>query len=160
MIVDLDTLHWDILLALPSDPIATKYISTDGQWSMNPNSLLLLDNRIYVPSAGSLHTHVLQYNHDHILARHYSQNKTLKLVHHRYSWPSLCADVQHSVSSHVTSDRGLEFVSDFFLSLSTALDMWLHFTSGYHPEGDGQTKHMNQTLKQYLCVYCNYQQDN
>ena len=38
--------------------------------------------------------------------------------------------------------------------------MWLHFTSGYHPEGDRQTEHMNQTLKQYLHVYCNYQQDN
>ena len=38
--------------------------------------------------------------------------------------------------------------------------MWLHFTSGYHPEGDEQTKWMNQTLKQYLYVYCNYQQDN
>ena len=38
--------------------------------------------------------------------------------------------------------------------------MWLHFTSGYHPEGDGQTECMNQTLEQYLCVYCNYQQDN
>ena len=38
--------------------------------------------------------------------------------------------------------------------------MWLHFTSGYHPEGDGQTKCTNQTLKQYLHIYCNYQQDN
>ena len=38
--------------------------------------------------------------------------------------------------------------------------MRLHFTSGYHPEGDGQTERTNQTLEQYLCVYCNYQQDN
>ena len=38
--------------------------------------------------------------------------------------------------------------------------MQLHFTSGYHPESDGQTKYMNQTLKQYLYIYCNYQQDN
>ena len=38
--------------------------------------------------------------------------------------------------------------------------MWLHFTLGYHPEGDGQTERMNQTLEQYLRVYCNYQQDN
>ena len=30
----------------------------------------------------------------------------------------------------------------------------------YHPEADGQTKHMNQTLEQYLHVYCIYQQDN
>jgi len=38
--------------------------------------------------------------------------------------------------------------------------MRLHFTSGYHPEGDGQTERTNQTLEQYLRVYCNYQQDN
>jgi len=38
--------------------------------------------------------------------------------------------------------------------------MQLHFTSGYHPEGDGQTECMNQTLEQYLHIYCNYQQDN
>ena len=38
--------------------------------------------------------------------------------------------------------------------------MWLHFTSGYHPKGNGQAKYTNQTLEQYLCIYCNYQQDN
>ena len=38
--------------------------------------------------------------------------------------------------------------------------MKCHFTSGYHPEGNGQTECMNQTLEQYLQVYCNYQQDN
>ena len=38
--------------------------------------------------------------------------------------------------------------------------MRLHFTSGYHPEGDGQTERVNQTLEQYLRIYCNYQQDN
>ena len=58
-VVDLDILHQDILSALPSDPITTKHISADGQWSMDPNSLLLLNNRIYVPSAGNLHTCVL-----------------------------------------------------------------------------------------------------
>jgi len=67
---------------------------------------------------------------------------------------------KHGVSSHVTSNRGSEFVSNFFWSLGTALNMWLHFTSGYHTEGDGQTERTNQTLKQYLHVYYNYQQDN
>ena len=38
--------------------------------------------------------------------------------------------------------------------------MELHFTSGYHPEGDSQTECTNQTLEQYLRIYCNYQQDN
>src|SRR6266511_3725217 len=49
---------------------------------------------------------------------------------------------KHGVPSHVTSDRGSEFISHFFCSLGTALGMKLHFTSnsGYHPEGDGQTE--------------------
>ena len=67
---------------------------------------------------------------------------------------------KHSVPSHVSSDRGSEFVSNFFRSLGTTFNMWLHFTSGYHPEGDGQTEYMNQNLEQYLYIYCNYQQDN
>ncbi len=50
---------------------------------------------------------------------------------------------KHNVSSHVTSDKGSEFVSNFFQSLGTALNIWLHFTSGYHPEGDGQTERTN-----------------
>ena len=57
---------------------------------------------------------------------------------------------KHGVPTHVTSDRGSEFVSHFFRSLGKALRMTLHFTSGYHPEGDGQTKQTNQTLEQYL----------
>ena len=64
------------------------------------------------------------------------------------------------VCLHVTSDRGSEFVLHFFQSLGEALDIRLHFTSGYHPEGDGQTEWTNQTLEQYIRVYCNYQQDN
>ncbi len=38
--------------------------------------------------------------------------------------------------------------------------MRLHFTSGYHLEGDGQMEHANQVLEQYLWVYTNYQQDD
>jgi len=103
--MDLDILHQDILSALPSDPIAMKHISADGRWSMDPNSLRLLNNRIYVPSAGNLCTHVLQYNHDHILAGHFGQNKTLELVHCGYSWPSLHTDVQQFCKSCVTCMR-------------------------------------------------------
>ena len=38
--------------------------------------------------------------------------------------------------------------------------MELHFTSGYHPEADSQTERVNQTLKQYIWIYCSYQQDD
>jgi len=63
---------------------------------------------------------------------------------------------KHGIPSHITPDRSSEFVSNLFQSLGTALNMWLHFTSGYHPEGDGQTECTNKTLEQYLRVYCNY----
>ena len=100
--MNLDTLYQDILLALLSNPIVTKHISADGWWSTDPNGLLLLDNRIYVPSAGNLCTCVLQYNHDHILTGHFGQNKTLELVCHKYSWPSLHANIQQFCKSCVT----------------------------------------------------------
>ena len=47
---------------------------------------------------------------------------------------------KHGVPLHVTSDHGMEFVSAFFWSLGKVLDMKLHFTSSYHPEGDRQTE--------------------
>ena len=67
---------------------------------------------------------------------------------------------KHRIPSHITSNCRSEFVSHFFRSLGIALDMKLHFTSSYHPKGDGQTEQTNQTLEQYIRVYCNYQQDN
>src|SRR5258707_8512122 len=67
---------------------------------------------------------------------------------------------KHGTPSHVTSDRGSEFISHFFRSLSKLLRMELHFTSGYHPEGDGQMERLNQVLEQYLRAYTNYQQDD
>jgi len=67
---------------------------------------------------------------------------------------------KYSVPAHITSDCSTEFVLHFFRSLGKALNMHLHFTSGYHPEGNDQTERSNQTLEQYLHIYCNYQQDN
>ena len=58
------------------------------------------------------------------------------------------------------SNCGSKFVSHFFCSLDTILDMRLHFTSRYYLEANGQMEQTNQTLEQYLCIYCNYQQDN
>src|SRR5260221_10962032 len=51
-------------------------------------------------------------------------------------------------------------MSHFFHSLGSLLSMKLHFTSGYHLEGDSQMEQINQVLEQYLRAYMNYQQDN
>ena len=62
--------------------------------------------------------------------------------------------LDYMVLTHVTSDHSPKFISHFFCSLRKALDMKLHFTSGYHLAGDGQTKQTNQTLEQYLWIFC------
>jgi hypothetical protein len=67
---------------------------------------------------------------------------------------------KHGVPSHCASDHGSEFISHFFRSLGTAVNMRLHFTSGYHPQADGQMERVNQMLEQYLRTFCNFQQDN
>jgi len=67
---------------------------------------------------------------------------------------------KHGVPAHASSDWGLEFMSKFSKSLGKLLDMWLHFTSSWHPSANGQAKWLNQTLEQYLQIYCNYQQSN
>src|SRR5258708_21702551 len=67
---------------------------------------------------------------------------------------------KHGIPGHATSNHGTEFVLHFFHSLTSLLNMKLHFTSGYHPEGDGQMDCINQVLEQYLRAYMNYQQDD
>ena len=81
-----------------------------------------------------------------------SKELALLFIMHVYS--------KHGVLNHTTSDHGTEFVSRFLCALGEALNMHLHFMSGYHPQGDGQTEQTNQTLEQYLCMYCNYHQSN
>jgi len=91
-----------------------------------------------------------------VIVDHLSKQSLFILTHNTIMSPQLAqlfilhGFSKHSVPSHITSDHSTEFVSHFFWSLGTALDMKLHFTSGYHPKGDGQTKQTNQTLEQYL----------
>jgi hypothetical protein len=67
---------------------------------------------------------------------------------------------KHGIPSNIISDCGTLFTSNFSTSLMQLLNMKLKFSTAYHPEINGQTECMNQSLKGYLRLYCNYQQDN
>ena len=62
-IMDMETLHSDILSALPSDPIAQVHLADplDSHWSTNKAGFLRLDGRIYVPDLDDLRLRVLRY---------------------------------------------------------------------------------------------------
>ncbi|SJL12786.1 uncharacterized protein ARMOST_16217 [Armillaria ostoyae] len=95
--MDIDKLHSDIKQAQPSDSVASKGFrqaksstpTSPSQWSINESDILWLNNHIYIPDSKDLHLHVLQNNHDHILAVYFGQNWTLELVQQNYIWPQM-----------------------------------------------------------------------
>jgi len=66
----------------------------------------------------------------------------------------------HGISQSLVSDHGSIFTSHFWTSLSNMMGLKQRISTAFHPQTDGQTERMNQTLEQYLRIYCNYQQDN
>ena len=90
-IMDVETLHSDILSALPSDPIAQVHLTdpSDSRWSTDEAGFLRLDSHIYVPDLDDLRLRVLRYRHDHPLAGYFGQNRTLELIRREYTWPGL-----------------------------------------------------------------------
>ena len=53
----------------------------------------------------------------------------------------------------IVSDRDTKFTSDFWTELMSFLDTELMLSSAYHPETDGQTERMNQTLQVMIRHY-------
>jgi len=106
-IMDVETLHSDILSALPSDPIAQVHLADppDSRWSTDEAGFLRLDGRIYVPDLDDLRLRVLWYRHDHPLAGHFGQNRTLELIWREYTWPGLRTFVKDYVRSCTSCAR-------------------------------------------------------
>ena len=105
--MDVERLHNDILSALPSDPIAKVRLSdkTDSRWSVDEAGFLCLNNHIYVPDSDDLCLRVLRSKHDHPLAGHFSQNRTLELICCEYTWPGLRSFVKDYVQSCTSCAR-------------------------------------------------------
>ena len=81
-IMDIETLHSDILTTLPSDPIAQAHVSdtAESRWSVDESGFLWLDRRIYIPDIEDLCLRVLRNKHDHPISGHYGQNQTMDLI--------------------------------------------------------------------------------
>jgi len=66
----------------------------------------------------------------------------------------------HGLPRDIVSDRGPQFVSKFTRALLDLCDIKGNRSTAFHPESDGQTERVNQTLEQYLRIYCDYHQDD
>ncbi|KIN98909.1 hypothetical protein M404DRAFT_30877 [Pisolithus tinctorius Marx 270] len=107
MVFDVECLHSNIVSTLPSDPVSTSHVPTPTkpQWSLDSNGLLCLDSHIFVPDIDDLCLQVLRLKHDHPLAGHFRQNRTLELIHRDYMWPNLHSDMKEFVRSCTTCGR-------------------------------------------------------
>jgi len=66
----------------------------------------------------------------------------------------------HGLPEDIVSDRGSQFVSKFTRRLLELVEVKGNRSTAYYPQSDGQTERTNQTMEQYLRVYCDYRQDN
>jgi len=66
----------------------------------------------------------------------------------------------HGLPESIVSHRDTRFTSKFWTSLKQLLQVKLNLSTACHPESDGQTERVNQTLEQYVRSYCSYQQDD
>ena len=66
----------------------------------------------------------------------------------------------HGLPNTIVSDRGPQFVAQFWESLCSRLKIQAKLSTAYHPETDGQTENANAFMEQFLRTYTSYQQDD
>ena len=66
----------------------------------------------------------------------------------------------HGLPRRIIHDRDTQFMSKYMTDLFNLLGTSQNPSTAYHPQTDGQTERMNQTLEQYLRSFINYHQDN
>lgn len=66
----------------------------------------------------------------------------------------------HGIPESIISDRDKLFTSNYWTTLLAAIGTKRKLSTAYHPQTDGQTERVNQTMETYLRIYCNQQQDN
>lgn len=71
-----------------------------------------------------------------------------------------CVYRLHGLPWNLVSDRGSVFTSRFWSRLLELVGVTRNLSTAYHPQSDGQTERVNQTMEQYLRLYCDYRQDD
>src|SRR5882724_9654133 len=104
--MDAERLHSNIQSQIREDPISTEHLDKQSDpWTLDPNGLLKNSGQIYILDSRSLRLHVLQYSHDHPLAGHFGQTKTLHQVQMHCYWPGLLVFVKDYCKSCTICSR-------------------------------------------------------
>ena len=60
----------------------------------------------------------------------------------------------YGIPKKIISNRDPQFTSAFIKELCQLLGVHQNISTAYHPQTDGQSECTNQSLEQYLCLYC------
>jgi len=66
----------------------------------------------------------------------------------------------HGIPRSIISDRDKLFTSNYWTTLMALIGTRRKLSTAYHPQTDGQTERTNRTLKTYLRIYSNTNQNN
>jgi len=66
----------------------------------------------------------------------------------------------YGIPHKIILDHDVRFVSKFSTELCCILNIHQNISTAYHPQTDGASEQTNQTLEQYLRVFCGTQQNN
>jgi len=66
----------------------------------------------------------------------------------------------HGLPLEIISDRGVQYSAKLFQEWCKILEIESTMSTVYHPQTDGQTECVNQTLEQYLWCYVDYNLSN
>ena len=67
---------------------------------------------------------------------------------------------EHGVPANIITDRDKLFTSKFWEGITDTLGIKRKMSTAFHPQTDGQSERMNQTIEQYLRMFINETQDN
>ena len=67
---------------------------------------------------------------------------------------------RHGLPTKIVLDRGSQFIAKFTCELWKQLGISSTLSMVYHSQMDGETEQVNQEIKQFLQIFCNYHQDN
>ena len=66
----------------------------------------------------------------------------------------------HGLPEMALLDRGPQFAAEFMHELNTILGIQTKLSTAYHLQTDGQTKRLNQNVKQYLRLFVSQRQND
>jgi len=65
----------------------------------------------------------------------------------------------HGLPDSIVSDRGSQFISNFWTYLCARLRVKYNLSTARHPQTDGQTERVNSVVEAYLHAFVNYSQN-